>query len=82
MSAMLRQGQFDSCICQQHAPATKAWHHPLWIAAEVARTIRNWIARLRQRHDLAVLDDWLLRDIGVTRQAALREARKPFWILH
>lgn len=46
---------------------------------------RTWstIARMRQRRrerrQLAELDDRLLRDIGVERTDALREARKPFW---
>lgn len=41
-----------------------------------------WIARSRQRKalgDLAVLNGYLLRDIGVTREEAFREAAKPFW---
>ncbi len=33
----------------------------------------------RQRRCLASLDDHLLRDIGLTRDAALREARRPLW---
>jgi uncharacterized protein YjiS (DUF1127 family) len=28
---------------------------------------------------LAELDDRLLRDIGIDRQAAMREAERPFW---
>jgi uncharacterized protein YjiS (DUF1127 family) len=28
---------------------------------------------------LALLDDHLLKDIGVSREDALREAAKPFW---
>ena len=43
----------------------------------------DWIcqaySRHRQRRALAQLDDRLLQDIGVTRQQALRESRKPFW---
>jgi uncharacterized protein YjiS (DUF1127 family) len=38
-----------------------------------------WIARSRQRHALAELDDRLFRDIGVSREAARHEAAKPFW---
>jgi uncharacterized protein YjiS (DUF1127 family) len=44
--------------------------------------VRNWSARSRQRIALADLveqDDRLLRDIGVSRDEALREARKLFW---
>jgi len=36
-------------------------------------------ARWRQRQALLDLDDHLLADIGVSREQALREARKPFW---
>jgi uncharacterized protein YjiS (DUF1127 family) len=41
-----------------------------------------WIERSRQRRrlgELAELNDHLLRDIGVSRDEALREAAKPFW---
>jgi uncharacterized protein YjiS (DUF1127 family) len=33
----------------------------------------------RQRRHLAVLDDHLLRDIGLDRADATREAYRPFW---
>ncbi len=33
----------------------------------------------RQRRELAALDDRMLRDIGVTRDHAERESRRPFW---
>jgi uncharacterized protein YjiS (DUF1127 family) len=45
-------------------------------------TLSFWMDRSRQRsqlRELADLDDDLLRDIGVTREEALREAEKPFW---
>lgn len=35
--------------------------------------------RRRERRQLAELDERLLRDIGIERADALREARKPFW---
>ena len=41
-----------------------------------------WLARSRQRRHLGELAEWddhLLKDIGVSRDAALREAAKPFW---
>jgi uncharacterized protein YjiS (DUF1127 family) len=37
------------------------------------------IDRQRQRRELLDLDDHLLNDIGVSRQEAVWEARKPFW---
>ena len=44
-------------------------------------TISRWIARSRQRRalrDIAEID-YLLKDIGVSREEAFREAGKPFW---
>lgn len=38
-----------------------------------------WIGRFKQRRSLANLPDHLLKDIGISRQAALVEACKPFW---
>ena len=45
----------------------------------LARWLRNTAERRRQRLALAALDDHLLRDIGVTREQALSEARRPAW---
>jgi uncharacterized protein YjiS (DUF1127 family) len=41
-----------------------------------------WLDRWRQRRalrDLAEQNDYLLGDVGLTREEALREAAKPFW---
>ncbi|PUD99172.1 MAG: hypothetical protein C3L25_03665 [Candidatus Sedimenticola endophacoides] len=35
--------------------------------------------RARGRRALRRMSDTILRDIGITRIEALREARKPFW---
>ncbi|MCX7889240.1 MAG: DUF1127 domain-containing protein [Rhodobacteraceae bacterium] len=50
------------------------------------RSLRSVVAFLlarrnlaRQRARLMVLDDHLLRDIGLTRHEALSEARRPAW---
>ena len=45
-------------------------------------TVRLWIERSRQRRALCVLgelNDALLKDIGLSRQEALREGAKRFW---
>jgi uncharacterized protein YjiS (DUF1127 family) len=38
-----------------------------------------WQERARSRHQLARLDARMLKDIGLSRLDALREADKPFW---
>jgi len=53
-----------------------------WVRLTLPRSgdlLRHWAARRRQRRALSELDDRLLRDIGLTRDAATREGRKPFW---
>ena len=52
------------------------------LQSSLTATIRLWMARGRQRRHLVELAEWddhLLKDIGVSRDAALREAAKPFW---
>jgi uncharacterized protein YjiS (DUF1127 family) len=52
------------------------------LQARSSSVLGIWIARSRQRKalgELAALNDDLLRDIGVTREEAFREAAKPFW---
>jgi uncharacterized protein YjiS (DUF1127 family) len=51
---------------------------PMPVLKLLARVIVRYV-RQRQRHDLAQLDDRMLRDIGITRIDAEREAYKPFW---
>lgn len=47
------------------------------------RALVAWLeaahARRRQRRALVALDDHSLRDIGLSRHEAEREAAKPFW---
>ncbi len=47
----------------------KHCRHQVWLELEKAR----------QRGLLKHLEDHQLRDIGLTREQAHREARKPFW---
>lgn len=46
----------------------------------VVAQIRLWHQRYRQRQQLLMLDDNSLKDIGISKADALREARKPFWV--
>jgi len=41
--------------------------------------LRRWRALASQRQQLAQLSDEMLKDIGLSRVDALREAKRPFW---
>lgn len=43
--------------------------------------LATWYQRHRQRHQLRELDDHLLADVGLSREQAVAEARKPFWVV-
>jgi uncharacterized protein YjiS (DUF1127 family) len=65
-------------------PLSEPWLPRVWWALEavlqrVATAIWTWRERMRTRRQLAMLDDRLLRDIGITRLEARSEAEKPFW---
>ena len=53
-------------------PSGHIWHR-------LMDTIRLWRQRAQGRQQLRAFDDYLLRDIGVTRLQAEAEASKPFW---
>ena len=73
-----------SAICSNAAIPTPATVQPHRRAAPPANgllaLLRVWRTRQRQRHQLARLDDRMLRDIGLDRARALHEAEKPFWV--
>ena len=50
-----------------------------WLSVRIADLMLLWMERADQRRQLARLDSHLLKDIGVTRPEAAREASKPFW---
>jgi uncharacterized protein YjiS (DUF1127 family) len=54
-----------------------------WLAVLFDNTRRRQILleleKAKQRGILKDLDERMLKDIGLTRAQALREARKPFW---
>jgi len=44
-----------------------------------AACVTKWVTRRRTRLTLDQLDAWQLQDVGLTPNAAQREARKVFW---
>ena len=49
------------------------------LAMQFAVIETTWDMKYRTRKQLQRLDDHLLRDIGIERDAACTEARRPFW---
>jgi uncharacterized protein YjiS (DUF1127 family) len=51
---------------------------PAWTRRAI-ELILDWQEVARQRRALLKLDERLLKDIGITRADAEREASRPFW---
>ncbi len=49
------------------------------IVARLGALLRLWRARIRERRELAQLDERELHDIGVSRATVFYELDKPFW---
>ncbi len=68
-----------------HAVERASWLSRVvgWLGAMLDKSRRQqlWfeLEKARQRGLLNELEDWQLRDLGLTRDQAKREARKPFW---
>ena len=45
----------------------------------IVNAARIWLERHRQRRALNLLEDKMLKDVGLTRLDVEREIRKPFW---
>jgi uncharacterized protein YjiS (DUF1127 family) len=52
-------------------------HGSWWRPA--TRLIALWHRRAQERQELTAMDERELRDIGISRLDARREADKPFW---
>ncbi|MFY0991068.1 DUF1127 domain-containing protein [Halomonas sp. C05BenzN] len=71
-----------STCCETETAATDAGGIPARLTGGVRagyRRLARWNRLRHERHQLGELSDDLLRDIGLTRREALREARRPFW---
>lgn len=65
------------------APAARAasdFMQSLWRATQrTVVTLLRWQELAHERHALMELDDRLLKDLGLSRADAVREASRPFW---
>jgi uncharacterized protein YjiS (DUF1127 family) len=60
-------------------PSSRVWQRIHALLARGRAVRRTWQHRRSGRRALRQLDDRQLKDIGLSRAAATREARKPFW---
>jgi len=56
-----------------------AAHRLVWSLGRGIDHVLLWAERARQRRQLAELDAYMLRDIGLTRADVASEIRKSFW---
>lgn len=49
-----------------------------WLST-IIKAVRRWLGRHHQRRALGLLDDRLLKDIGLSRIDVAHEMEKPFW---
>lgn len=61
------------------APGGRAFAPSRSRAASLLRYVLTWSERIRQRQALQALDEWVLKDIGLSRADVMREYDKPFW---
>jgi uncharacterized protein YjiS (DUF1127 family) len=70
----LKENNMSTLHWTDHAVEPKGRRIPGLLAL-----IGEWLRRIESRRELAGLCDRALRDIGLTRVDAMREATKPFW---
>jgi uncharacterized protein YjiS (DUF1127 family) len=76
MTSIPLQPCHDAAAAQPRQAALEALSDAAhWVFA----TLGEWRRRLRERGQLARLDDRMLRDIGLTRADAQFLINKPFW---
>jgi uncharacterized protein YjiS (DUF1127 family) len=71
-------------VIDWHAPLRRARAYrargaPRRTRSNVFATVREWRRRVRERGQLAALDDRMLKDIGLTRADAEFLVNRPFW---
>ena len=76
MSSYLRPVILDRATA---GPADRPAERLRAALSSVILTLLRWQELARQRRALARLDDRMLKDLGLTRADALREAGRPFW---
>ena len=72
-NTMPSQTTFGSAQSAKYAPRRNS------ILRRVIRLLQLWRERTRSHPQLCELDDYILRDVGLTRDALLCESTRPYW---
>ncbi|MFM9849637.1 MAG: DUF1127 domain-containing protein [Hyphomicrobiaceae bacterium] len=80
MSQTAHYGTGQTCTCRRHVDWSSPREVLIWSIRRVTLKVRGWMERSRQRQALSDLDEHQLKDIGLSRAAAMAEARKSFWM--
>jgi uncharacterized protein YjiS (DUF1127 family) len=75
----IERPQFGRMSVNMIMPRAMAAEALVGVGSEFARVLGVWWDRIRQRREMARLDDRMLTDIGMSRIEAMREINKPFW---
>ncbi|WP_415903463.1 DUF1127 domain-containing protein [Neptuniibacter sp. QD29_5] len=70
-------------VCENYQPSKEirnSYLLPTIDLHKLACTLKQWRQNYRTRNALFELSDGQLKDIGLSRVQAHKEARKPFWI--
>ena len=66
-------------VVLQPYPANSGARSRLPILLRWIRAIDMWLARRQGWQDLNLLDDRMLKDVGITSEQVIRNTRQPFW---
>lgn len=66
-------------IVLQPYPAESGARRRLAMPLRWVQAVNVWLTRRQGWQDLNLLDDRMLKDVGITREQVIRHARQPFW---
>ncbi len=79
MGTIYEFGSFEGAIGRIVSKTLWAGYKTGEAIVEAVTTVLSWQHRIRERNQLQLLDQRMLRDIGLTRVDIDVETRKPFW---
>lgn len=79
MGTIYQFGSFEGAIGRGVSKTLWAGYKTGVAVVDAVTTVLAWQHRVRERSQLQLLDQRMLRDIGLTRVDIDVETRKPFW---